>query len=77
MDKYYQYICDKIDFNKKFFAPIIEEDDIGRRRTNNLSNAKENIKSKGRHLARLNTMGRIGIVPNMDKETADNDAFKA
>ena len=46
MDKYYQYICDKIDFNKKFFAPIIEEDDIGRRRNNNLSNAKENIKSK-------------------------------
>lgn len=68
-------MCDKIDFNKKFFAPILEEEDLGKL-NDQIIHAKENIKVKGRHLARLDTMGRIGIVPNMDKETADHNAFK-
>lgn len=75
MDKYYQFICDKLDFNKKFFAPILEEDDLNKK-TEYAIQTKENIKAKGRHLARLDTNSRIGIVPGMDKETADNDVFK-
>ena len=75
MDNYYQYVVEKIDFNKRFFEPIIEEEDI-EHKTDLVIHTKDNIKSKGRHLGRFESTGRIGIVPNMDKETVVSDTFK-
>jgi hypothetical protein len=64
-----------MNFNKNFFEPIIEEDDAD---IHNIIDyeTKQQLKARGRHLTKMDSMGRLGIVPGMDKETVISPRFK-